>query len=772
MALEPATQRTTRSHRRRAQQAILVAATTALVLLSGAGWAGTGVDADPNAGPNADGPIASTTSTLSLPAPQIGDFGRYNPDDGEPYDWTYAEQGEYYDLEGNHHNTNRIVTTYNWTAPGRNGAEYQSTFHVSQATGEVIAESGRHEDLSIREGMGTTTEEHGWVYSGTRPTNPSEPYDYALGVCGILHPLQGQTVSTTDPIELRSCYPSMITRMIAVGNTLSHVGTWTESGHTYTRYEAAPADSMEVLRNHPYDADTIVALTFRHDLAYPVLMDFANNDDFDRHPDGTLFLSRPARTDTLTGFTAGDGGPLGTATSTQPPLPDIEWGPTPVWGIDDSDFDYPFRLSDAYELALNIPDNPTLRDFMAAHPNAFAAEAWHFEIYDDSSVLRTWYFEMADGDDRLMVCPSQRQTVLPNGDEVPERISVYEPPEMFSCRFDDRLERPTDYSLPNRPTMASVQPVWNAITGALGYDVAMNSVRFYTNVDQDGTPSHEVYYGARHTESSLVTYLAPIGDPEINHLAFEIEFDDEGRIARFSDGYYIVRPRSSAPVEPGPIDRPTEEPGPDAAAFAPASVGAPAILAAISWQAPSPRDATAAGILAALVGMLYWAWPIIKGSTVLAPLFSRIDRPKALTHELRRDIMALVEAEPGIHQSDILKRIDMASGQLRHHLGKLEANGLIGAKRIGRRTCYFPTEHRTGSAPAAPTLDVVMPSERAREIYSLLVERGALAPTEIAADLDVSRQSVHAHLRRLEVQGLVARQGDGRTTSYRASGPD
>jgi DNA-binding transcriptional ArsR family regulator len=54
-----------------------------------------------------------------------------------------------------------------------------------------------------------------------------------------------------------------------------------------------------------------------------------------------------------------------------------------------------------------------------------------------------------------------------------------------------------------------------------------------------------------------------------------------------------------------------------------------------------------------------------------------------------------------------------------------------------------------------------------REIARLVSERGPLTPTQLAAELPITRQAVAKHLAALTEAGLVESERDGRETRYR-----
>jgi DNA-binding transcriptional ArsR family regulator len=56
--------------------------------------------------------------------------------------------------------------------------------------------------------------------------------------------------------------------------------------------------------------------------------------------------------------------------------------------------------------------------------------------------------------------------------------------------------------------------------------------------------------------------------------------------------------------------------------------------------------------------------------------------------------------------------------------------------------------------------------ERRRSLIETLAERGSATPTELAADLPVTRQAVTKHLAALDAAGLVRAERRGREARY------
>jgi DNA-binding transcriptional ArsR family regulator len=80
--------------------------------------------------------------------------------------------------------------------------------------------------------------------------------------------------------------------------------------------------------------------------------------------------------------------------------------------------------------------------------------------------------------------------------------------------------------------------------------------------------------------------------------------------------------------------------------------------------------------------------------------------------------------------------------------------------------------HDRGSALSEPSVDAVFDAlgdATRRRILDMIGERGQATATELADELDISRQAVAKHLSRLHVAGLARVQRSGREARYAVS---
>jgi DNA-binding transcriptional ArsR family regulator len=128
-----------------------------------------------------------------------------------------------------------------------------------------------------------------------------------------------------------------------------------------------------------------------------------------------------------------------------------------------------------------------------------------------------------------------------------------------------------------------------------------------------------------------------------------------------------------------------------------------------------------------------------------------------LDHETRDTLCERIESSPGTYLTALADAVDEPMGTVRHHLKILEREGLIeGAKLRGKRR-YYPV----GETPDA--LDAAMSQDGPRQVLVTLAKEGDASVSTIADALDRDPSTVSHHLSRLEEDGLVERERDGRS---------
>ena len=108
-------------------------------------------------------------------------------------------------------------------------------------------------------------------------------------------------------------------------------------------------------------------------------------------------------------------------------------------------------------------------------------------------------------------------------------------------------------------------------------------------------------------------------------------------------------------------------------------------------------------------------------------------------------MLALVQDSPGITLAQLQRQLGLTNGVARHHATLLQATGAVRIVADGSLRRVWATEQ--------PRVDV-RPTLRDR-VLATLRARGPMRAAQLAAELRVSRQALHYHVKRLERDGHI-----------------
>jgi len=119
----------------------------------------------------------------------------------------------------------------------------------------------------------------------------------------------------------------------------------------------------------------------------------------------------------------------------------------------------------------------------------------------------------------------------------------------------------------------------------------------------------------------------------------------------------------------------------------------------------------------------------------------------------RKKIRLYVSENPGIHFNELVRSVEMATGQVQYHMYRLVDEGEVDDLSLYGKTHYYPTGYPEDNRGAVALLR----RETAREIVMYLVERKGTGsrPKEITDSIGIARSTLEWHLERLEEQNLV-----------------
>ncbi|WP_297504021.1 metalloregulator ArsR/SmtB family transcription factor [Thermococcus sp.] len=132
--------------------------------------------------------------------------------------------------------------------------------------------------------------------------------------------------------------------------------------------------------------------------------------------------------------------------------------------------------------------------------------------------------------------------------------------------------------------------------------------------------------------------------------------------------------------------------------------------------------------------------------------------------ERRDEILGTIQHEPGITFRGLARRLGLGIGDLQYHLRKLERDGEVFSRRVGRRRYLFPK----GLEDEAQRLLIAISTDTRRRILLRLIEGPADQKT-LSEYLGVSQPTVSYHMGELVKLGIIEAERRGKSVVYRLS---
>lgn len=168
-------------------------------------------------------------------------------------------------------------------------------------------------------------------------------------------------------------------------------------------------------------------------------------------------------------------------------------------------------------------------------------------------------------------------------------------------------------------------------------------------------------------------------------------------------------------------------------------------------QAPAPERDTFTARWAATASALAAAWALWRWLGGVG-LFSRFDKDELLENPVRRRIVDAVEAHPGLHLEEMVRRLDLSRGQADHHLSRLVEGGLLVEHVAAGYRAYF----RPGQFDAELREALVhLKTDGARELLEAARSQTQAGVRELARRTGLAPSTVSYHADRLEAVGLL-----------------
>jgi len=133
--------------------------------------------------------------------------------------------------------------------------------------------------------------------------------------------------------------------------------------------------------------------------------------------------------------------------------------------------------------------------------------------------------------------------------------------------------------------------------------------------------------------------------------------------------------------------------------------------------------------------------------------------------QTRARIRRRIDREPGVHFRGLTQGLDLATGQVQYHLGRLDD---VVEERVNGRTHYFPPTYDSWERHTLAMLR----RETVRAIALVLLDRDEGRPAAVATELGVARSTVEHHLDSLVEYDIVEKRRDGRRVTLALTRPE
>lgn len=707
----------------RTKRLITAAALFLVVWSTSVGAAGAEKDIEGNGGP--------LPSSFTLAEERVGDAAQYElaivrvKDDGaevleehpiagiewmEPQ-WTRGHDDRLYD-------TNR-VHQWGWQKDddGQWGMYAQPVWAVDKASRQIVAYSYMHNsDLQI---------------TRSRSQHLLGPEDNHVIPCGVANAYSGRAVPLDRGVVFfRDCaWPNYW----SPGESFRAVATQRLGDHDTVLFTQ--------------DGRMTIHMWFQEDVPYPVRVASQDQDDA-----GLWHVHR------LTLFHRGEGPII--SWDGAPPAPaemPLKLAPR-VDGLypEEAGVAHPFPLSTALKASRSSANATRFWEILDNGGYLARGQAGLARIGEDP-VSRQWSFLATDGTALAAIAVLQETTPSPT----PRPLWPYAPgleevgrattvrvvtQEAQDVGFPKPEQVPADW-----PTVAFLFARWQTQANAPYRDMPADAWGFFvTCADYGGCENVRMTFeaGVNHQESTREPSDSPLlwsSASDTYHSIYEMSVDPlRGNSSNLWEFHFDEEGGTGQDGVEG-------EPLPPFTTAQLRSAHEVTTFSRLAWVAPAAPWVAAGGAVAFVATAAYLLWPVLK--TGALGLFSRMTGPEELArHPVRSRILAIVDAEPGVHVRELARRLGTTRNGTDHHVRRLQQAGLVTVVAGNGYSCVFRRGTvEDGLMRAAEPLK----AEGARAILALAVQAPGIGVREAAARLGMSPGTASHHLRKLRGAGLL-----------------
>ncbi len=142
--------------------------------------------------------------------------------------------------------------------------------------------------------------------------------------------------------------------------------------------------------------------------------------------------------------------------------------------------------------------------------------------------------------------------------------------------------------------------------------------------------------------------------------------------------------------------------------------------------------------------------------------FSRIEDDELLKHPMRAQVFQVIQANPGIHASELARRMGAGWGTIVHHLDKLEKGQLVAVRKVNNQKCFFEMGGKISRVDMA--IAGAVRSDSASQIAAFVQTHPMTSQKMMAEELGISPALASFHVKKLVHMGVLEKARQGKQT--------
>jgi len=152
--------------------------------------------------------------------------------------------------------------------------------------------------------------------------------------------------------------------------------------------------------------------------------------------------------------------------------------------------------------------------------------------------------------------------------------------------------------------------------------------------------------------------------------------------------------------------------------------------------------------------------------SIFGAIGSSLTRENILTNYTRARIYAFIRSNPGIHFSEIVRKLELSNGQTNWHLICLKQFDMIRSIKTSQYLMYYPNEGNFAEIVESIDQALILKSETRNQIYMIIKQKPAITQNDLKRIVKISQSTLAYHLAILEQENLIYTQKKGRIRNY------